>query len=484
MRVLYDHLASGQVSTDQDALEKIDSLQHSASILATIKSKLKDRLNEALLLIDFNDADSNYRQKVYLDCIKKWASIHILLSRNYRELGLQRMEQLLRYTRKFEFTELTIEILYMLRLQNGLIYGREQQYCEFDALLKHYIEVRTAEELAETLYADMMINYVNIKSDKLEIAQQATILYEQIEPRLKVLDSYRLHLFGRLLQISIYDNRNDYHKLIALCEDAISFFDQKPYKSFNALQVFYYSLLVGYLNLRQYERCRTVATRYVELFKEGSYNWFKWVEMYFFAEFHAGNFEKAEEIWYKAVNRPEYPDLPPYIAEAWKIFEAYFLLLSRAGRLKSKRDIKKSRLGKIWNEIHVSNRDKSGMNIPILVAQFLLSLADREYGQCIDRQEGLAKYRTRYLKPDNAARSHYFFKMLELIPKFNFDLALVRANAAPYLAKICAIPLEAANQNFEVEVIPYEILWNIVLSLLQNKTSVSLPAELTRPQVH
>lgn len=468
MRQLFDLLASGKIKSDEDALLELPSINGSSSNLATLKSKLKERLNDALLLVEFNDTETNSRQKAYLECIKKWASITILLSRNCRDLGMQRLEQLLRYTRRFEFTDMTIEILYMLRLQSGLIYGKEQTYHEYDALLRHYQDVRSKEDLAETLYADLMIDFVNSKSEKREIAEKAAIHFQEIAPHLKTFDTYRLHIFGRLVQIAIYDNRNDHQQVVQLCASAIDFFNLKPYKSYSALQVFYYSQLVGHLNLRQFGHCRAVANQYRGFFQVGSFNWFKWEELHFLAEFNAGEYEAALAIWIRATDRVEFTELPPAIAESWKIFEAYLLFLMRSGHLKERKDGRRFRIAKIWNEIHFSSRDKSGMNIPVLIIQFLLALADKEYGQCIDREESLAKYRTRYLKPDNAARSHYFFKMLELIPKSDFKSATVSLNAAPLLDRLMAASQHLTNQNFEVEVIPYEKLWEIVLSVLKS----------------
>ncbi len=467
MRQLFNALSSGQVKSDEDALRELPTLNASSALLATVKSKLKERLNDALLLVEFNDTETNSRQKAYLECIKKWAAITVLLSRNFRELGLQRLEQLLRYTRRFEFTDMTIEILYMLRLQTGLIYGKEQQYHEYDALLLKYQDIRLKEDMAETLYTNLMIDFVNSKSEKREIAEKANLYFKEVDPYLYTFDTFRLHIFGRLLQIAIFDNHNDHQQVIQLCESAIDFFGKKPYKSYSALQVFYYSLFVGHLNLRQYAQCRTVAIQHLGVFQIGSYNWFKWQELHFLAEFNAGEYESALTIWLQVTDRAEYADLPPSIAESWKIFEAYLLFMMRCGRLKEIKDGKRFRIAKIWNEIHFSSRDKSGMNIPILIIQFLLALADKEYGQCIDREESLAKYRTRYLKLDNAARSHYFFKMLELIPKSDFNARVVKNNAEPLLESIKTTSQKTANQNFEVEVIPYEALWEIVLSILK-----------------
>jgi hypothetical protein len=325
MRQLFDALASGEIKNDEEALKAISAFNQSSATLATVKSKLKDRLNDALLLVEFNDTETNSRQKAYLECVKKWAAVNVLLSRNYRELGLQRLEQLLRLTRRFEFTDMTIEILYMLRLQTGLIYGREHEYHEYDAMLRQYQDLRSREDLAETLYANLMIDFVHCKSDKREIAEKAAGYFTQIESNLSQFNSFRLHIFGRLLQVAIYDNQNHHARVVELCGDAIQFFEKKPYKSTSALQVFYYSQLVGHLNLRQYDHCRCVANQYQGMFPAGSYNWYRWVELHFMAEIHAGEYDAALNIWHLATERSEYAELPPSIAEFWKIFEAYWL---------------------------------------------------------------------------------------------------------------------------------------------------------------
>jgi len=71
MRQLFDLLASGKIKSDEDALLELPSINGSSSNLATLKSKLKERLNDALLLVEINDTETNSRQKAYLECIKK-----------------------------------------------------------------------------------------------------------------------------------------------------------------------------------------------------------------------------------------------------------------------------------------------------------------------------------------------------------------------------------------------------------------------------
>lgn len=466
MRKLYDALAAGGVTSDEELLLRFPEFNNTKTALATLKSKLKDRLSEAVLFLDINDGDASNRQKAYVDCLKKWAVGGVLLSKNYRQLGIEKLEHLLRYSKRFEFTEISIEVLQALRLQSSVIYGNELQYRDYSDQLEQCQAIRTAEDKAEACYLELMIRFGSSRSNKREMAEFAQKLFEDVEPSLSKYTSYRLHLFGRLIQISIFDNQNDYKKVIQLCTDAIEFFDQKPYKSFNGLQVFYYSLIMSYLNLHQYNRCRIIGNCYESLFTKGNYNWYKWKELHFLAEMHAGEYEAAAGIWQAVSEQQKVGELIPQIGESWAIYEAFLVFLSNCGQLKDKKTDKSFKVNKMLNDLHVFQRDKSGMNIPILVIQYLLAISEKKFGLCIDRQESMAKYRTRYLSVSEAGRSHYFFRMLELIPKAGFEQEETRQKAAPLLAKLSAFQLTAANQNFEVEIIPYETLWNLILSCL------------------
>ncbi len=476
MRRLFEGIVSGQVQTDEEALINIVELEGSPTILATVKSKMKERLSEALLMADFTDTTANDRQKAYVDCTKKWAAAQVLFYKNHRALGIQRLEYLLKYARRFEFVELAIEILRELSLHTGSLFGDEERYKEYYRLLEEYRRLRNCEDQVEAFYTELIIGFVNSKSQKRELAESARKFFAQIEPKMAVCQTFRFQLFSRLIQIAVYDNDNDHGMLIRLCADVSAFFEKKPYKSHSALQVFYYSLLMGHLNLQQYDECRTIALQYRNLFSKGSYNWFKWHELHLLAELHSGNYEAAADIWQQVNAQLSAADVPPHIQETWKIFEAFLQFLALCGLLSDRKMGKKFRITKTLNDIHLAYRDKSGMNIPLLILRFIFPLAEQDYGQCVDREESLAKYRTRYLKPEDAARSHYFFKMLELIPRSGFDAEAIAASARPHLEKMAAIPIEAANQNLEVEVIPYETLWEILVSLLKHASIMRVSA--------
>jgi flagellin-specific chaperone FliS len=128
-------------------------------------------------------------------------------------------------------------------------------------------------------------------------------------------------------------------------------------------------------------------------------------------------------------------------------------------------------MGRFLNDIPVFSKDKSGMNIAILIIQILFSLLEKEHGNAAEQIESIRKYCARHLTDGNTRRSYYFIKMLLQIPKGNFDKETVLQRVKPALEKLHSVPLELSNQSLEIEVVPYEALWELALASLERRTS-------------
>ena len=106
------------------------------------------------------------------------------------------------------------------------------------------------------------------------------------------------------------------------------------------------------------------------------------------------------------------------------------------------------------------------MNIPILVIQILMMIRQHKYSRAKDRIEAVKKYCSRYLRKDDTFRSNCFIKMLMQLPASSFHKAGVARRAEPYRKKLEQVPLNVANQTHEVEILPYEDLWEMVMDSL------------------
>ncbi len=197
--------------------------------------------------------------------------------------------------------------------------------------------------------------------------------------------------------------------------------------------------------------------------------WFKCHELYFLLCMHTHRFKHAQEVLLHVQPRKELTHQSKARIETWRLNSAYIYYLTVIDVLNSNRKIKPFRINKFLNEVPKFSADKSGFNVPILIIQILLLIQQRAYDQLSDRVEAIEKYSTRYIKRDTSYRTNCFVKMLLQIPKRHFHRAAVVRHAKPYLKRLQEEAINRSSQSFEMEIIPYEHLWEYVLESLDEK---------------
>jgi len=80
--------------------------------------------------------------------------------------------------------------------------------------------------------------------------------------------------------------------------------------------------------------------------------------------------------------------------------------------------------------------------------------------------ESLNVYCHRYLRKDDTFRSNCFIKMLIVLPNAHFNKIAAIRKTEKLRNRLAEQPLETANQSSELEIIPYELLWELVLEIL------------------
>jgi hypothetical protein len=292
-------------------------------------------------------------------------------------------------------------------------------------------------------------------------------------------DSFRLHLCGRMIQVMIHSSRNDYAATATVCEEAITFFKGKPFESNLPLQAFYYQLIVCYIQLKEFEKGQAIIEQYQTVFEEGSFNWYKLQELFYLLATYTQHYETAFtvcEAVQMRIRNTSNGALPVQITEMWKIYEAYSYYLVAIEKISLPEGyVSKFKLKKFLNEIPNYSKDKQGMNIPILIIQTLFAISEQNYHQSIDRIEAVEKYCGRYLKQNETFRSHCFIKALLQIPAASFHHETAIRKAQKYIDQLNTLPLDVAYQTHEIEIIPYEHLWEMALEVLR-KQSVKIAA--------
>lgn len=468
----YNAILNNRFDTEEEAIAHFFPDADNTAPYRKLKSTLKKRLVNSLFFIDVKKPGYNNRQQAYFQCHKDWAAARMLLGKNAWKSSVEICERILKYALKYEFTEMALDLLRILRLNYSTRLGDIAKFEKYKQLFQEYEQIMLADNKAELLYSELVMYYVKNVSTKEDLQQQAIAYYEELHPRLRQFDSYKLHLYGGMIKLMIYTMVNDYAKAAEVCDEIIEFFEKKPYNANTPLQIAYYQKLVCYSQLRQFEKGRDAAQNCISLIEEGNVNWFKYYELYFLLAMHTANYQEAYHVLNTVTAHARYAFLPSHMQEVWKIYEAYIHYLVNIGSVKPDREdgrFTKFRLGRFLNDTPIFSKDKRGMNVAILSIQVLFLIQSKKYYQAIDGLEAIEKYCNRYLRQGDTMRSYYFIRMLLSIAEASFHRTAVIRKAKKYIDKLKAIPLETAHQPHKVEIIPYEQLWAFALDSLEEK---------------
>lgn len=477
--LLYKGIVGGQYTNDREALLDLYQGEQAEAKYRKLKADLRVKIIEAIQRADFGASSTSDYQKAYFDCHRDWMVFRDLIGQNASKAALSVGLKLFRQAERFEFTLLCMDIMSYLRIHYGLREGNERKFMESDKLYEHYRRIYDAESLAERLYVKLMVAFVNQRSGQEKLQEFANIYYQNIEQYLKEFSSYRLHLYGHMIGVMRYTAVNDNESALYYVSEVIDFFKRKPYEARVPLQIFYYQRLICNIQLRQFEAGKASAEQCLELMKEGTYNWFKYRELLLLLSFHTQHFDEVVSTLRSSLDHPRFEFLPENTRELWLIYEAYTCLLAAYGKLEWP-DLAKFRASRFVNSTPIYSKDKSGLNISILIIKLLFLLLERRHGALLDEVEAVDQYCYRHLRGKDTRRSYYFLKMLIQIPLARFHGSEIKRKSRLYIERMLALPVQVGNQINEIEIIPYEILWEYVMESLANVSNVGKNQKVSR----
>lgn len=472
LMAFYEGLSQNEIDSDEEALLTLYPRTLNKSAYRKLKSNLRNHLLNTLFFIDLKKKTYTDRQRAFYECQKDWAAANILMAKNARETCVDLCSKILRYGEEYEFSELNRDVSRFLRLHYGSREGDVKKYEYYKKKATQFDEICRQENTVEELYTELVIKHVNTIGNQQGMDVLAREIVKEIEPIMSNWDTYKIHLYGGLIQLMVHTTQNNYQETILICDSIIHFFERKSYQAFTPLQIAYYQKLVCMIQLRKFENAEEVAEKCMSLIEEGTFNWFKYNELYFTVCMHTEKYQKAYHIYCEVVNHKRYNFLPPNNKEIWIINEAYLKYLAQIETIipdEQNNHFAKFSIGKFVNETPIFSKDKRGMNIAILGIQILFLILTKKYGKAIDRIEAVEKYCTRYLRQPDTIRSYYFIKMLLTIPLANFHQVAVERKSKVYLDKLRKQPLELSDQTHKIEIINYEKLWTFALDSLEQQ---------------
>lgn len=439
-----------------------------------LKERLEERLINTVFFVDINKKNQTAIQKAYYTCYKNLSAIRILIGKSIRKSSISLAKKTIKKSIEYGFSDVTFELARILKTHYSTFEADVKKFEYYRKISTTFSEILSEENDIEDFSALIVLEHNNRTILKKEREEFFKGKYLETKLIMGKHYSYKLSNYGFFYRFLYLELTCNWKKLVEEYQNFIDYHKMhlKPVSSFQKGN-FMKRKVTGLFMLKQYDLAEKIAYEALSQFPEGTHNWFYVQEYILRIQYFTKKFSQLDriiEIVYAFkksfhFNRWE---------ENFKIHEALISYLKLIGKIKPDKtvnnEIKKFRFGKFLNEVPNHSKDKKGSNITILILQILFLLEDRKYDVLIDKAEALKIYTQRYLKGDGTFRSNCFIKMLLSLPAGNFERAQVEQKAQKHLDHLLSMPIEKARQSAELEIMPYEMLWEFVLESLERNT--------------
>ncbi len=469
---LYDGILKEEFTSDSQACRKLYGTNNLDKGYRNIKSRLEKRALNTIFFIDLNSGSYNDLQKAHYNCYKNLAAAKFLAGRGAKKASIKLSEKTLKIALKFELHDIAIDLLKDLRTYYGTLIGDQKRLKKYNTIFNQLKEERNYEEQARAMYDDLASHFVHTKTIKPFHIRMAKIYAQELEPLLEKSKYRQFRLFAHTILVLRHQIENDHHGTIKTCNQALHFFTNQKHQSNLQIFNFLFKRLTSYTQLKQYDLADSDAQHCLTLVNEGSVNWFIVSQFYILLLFHSDRIQDGFQFYRKVRSiRNKKKSRLEIGKEFWNLIEAFIDYFIKIGKIEIPPNKRKPRFDSksFIKSVPAFSRDKRGMNIMILVLQILFLLQERNQDEVIERMEALRNYSSRYLRKNDDFRSNCFIKMFLKIPESNYNRIKLERYTKDLLKKLNSKPLEVADKPIEMEIIPFEMLWEMVLKSLDRK---------------
>lgn len=426
-----------------------------------LKSRVQQKLLNHLYFLDQTDPRHVISRRYEQQCLGLLHQAKILTGEGEYKLAEKLFRKFLRIAAEAEFTPYCVLGARILRN----LYVELRQPTKYKAMMKQLAASQAKmvlEDEAEQLYTDIkMAHNHKVRSKRFLLTQLPAYeaRLEQIHQKVKSYNTFHFLYFVKLSKEELVGNYQAIIKITAETEKALKqgkINDKRFDKRFNN-----YMSVYAHLRCRQPKKGLVLAEEYFKDFHYSSGNWFYYLETYLLLSIHDKQYEQAFDLLQQARKNPYYRKQRVAAQQRWELYEAYIQFVRP-----EQSPLKMRHFAQFVQTVPDYSRDKQGYNVAILILQFLYFLRRRDIEGLLARLEGLRKYEQRHLRDPATLRSQLFFRMLLMTVKENFAPETCEKKAAPLLERLKAAP-QPGEAYGEIEIIPYEDLWELTLGILR-----------------
>ena len=332
-----------------------------------------------------------------------------------------------------------------------------QQYRKFQSKLDIVTSILNDEIKIKGAYHDLMLRYnknKNIDHIPKVISELVLIAKDNNQPRFRYLYYSIISVYHQII--------NDQEKVIKNNNIAYKFFSsQKKTLSYVYQYAFLSDLIPIYMLQKKFKETKSILETCISLPPFNSFNHHKILIYQAYFGFRSDTPQLVKQAYEIAHAFPT-KFQSNLIEKRWHLIKGYLALYHKFGVLYFNKGF---RLQKFLN---VS--EKQGDNIEkanLIILELLHLLVAKNFPKFITKLDRVEPFITARFKSHDFKRTRFFLRMLKAIIKGNYTKKLVIAHAESQIKKLAKSHKEINVDTIEREIVPYEILWNLIIQQLR-----------------
>lgn len=463
--LLYEGIIEGKFDSDELAAKKVFRADPGNRNYRNAKRKLHQKLLNHLYFLDYDKEIYSDYDRCRYECMHQLHQCKILIAENASDVAFKILPGLIKTTLEYEFVELSVEAIQMLRDGYARM-GKTTPYAEYAKLLQKQRKFEEAVHECESIYYGVLSQVNKSVSAYMRALPKLPKAIATISDYATKHKSTRLNMLSNKLQLRYNALTENYQDNVALC----SFLEKKYLRTSHAAvkvdlvkNEIAFIKLYSYFCLNEVENGHDYAEKKVKLFKVGTDEWFRFSEYHFLLLMKGQKFKQAIEIYRKIRTNKAYNVLNDEEKDRWQIYRAYLVYHKDVKLLKWGFDIEH-----FLEQKPDFDKTLQGYNTATLIIQFLYLLKRGHIEALEKRIAYLQQYNSVHLDKRNNYRTSIFIRLLTIIVEKEYNSEAVQEKGANYFKKLHTTQIPS-DLLLDMEIIPYEILWEGILGILKNE---------------
>ncbi len=477
---LFEGIHHKKYATDQDASQDIYACDASEKKYLILKTRLKQKLLNTLFFVETNANECVTEQDVArYECKKNLYQINLLFLQKTHHTALSLLEKTRKKAQYHQLTDIELETS-MLQTQFFAEAQQAKEYQQNAQYVLTLLEQYQKEVQARLWLEELEIFYVKNKIENKQLLQSLEQSIPQTQTFLEKYQTFALYDIAYRLLILKNEVEHDFTKTLKNISLLEKNYQQHPHffsleKNFD-LQL---RKLKTFVQMKDFEQGKKYMDILQNNFKQEEYAVsYKQATQFFHLSLllamHTGQYNYAMEHLEKIAHLPFFKFLDEKQRHIYTIFAMNLKFLAKNQKntvlknlsIPPKIDLKTDDF--LQKEV---NFDKSqrGVNIAHYTIKLLFLLKNNAWEDCNNVIDQLMEYTRRYPKPDANYRTECFIMMLKSMQDAEFKYYNTKKNADKFFQLLQQTPIEHRNYQKNIEILPFELVWDMMLDYLVKK---------------